>query len=329
MSPIPAIPAIPQPPVVVQCEGLAQEAESWLRARCELIACSSDDARFFDVLARARGMVVRTYTRIDERLLDAAPNLEVIGRAGVGVDNIDLSACRERGIEVVYTPDANTQAVVEYIVTILSHHLRPRITVSGATSLEEWRYLRRQAETKRQMSEMTMGLLGLGRVGSRVAQVMVAIGFRVIYNDLLDIDPSQRFGAEPVQLEQLFDDSDVISLHVDGRPSNHGFVGEPWIGRLKPEAVLINTSRGFVVDSSALAAFLKRNPRSAALIDVHEPEPIEADYPLLGLSNARLYPHIASRTELAMRTMSWVVKDVIAVLEGRRPEHPAPEALLR
>ncbi len=328
MSLIPEIPAIPQRPVVVQCEGLAQDAEAWLAARCELIACSSNDARFLDVLASARGMVVRTYTRVDQRLLAAAPNLEVIGRAGVGMDNIDLVACRERGIEVVYTPDANTQAVVEYIVTILSHHLRPRITVSGAMSLQEWRYLRRQAETKRQMSEMTLGLLGLGRVGKRVAEVMGAIGFRVIYHDLLDIDPPNRFGADPVDLEQLFADSDIISLHVDGRPTNRGFVGEPLIARLKSDVVLINTSRGFVVDSLALAAFLKRNPRSTALIDVHEPEPIEADYPLLGVSNARLYPHIASRTELAMRTMSWVVKDVIAVLEGRQPQHPAPEVLI-
>jgi phosphoglycerate dehydrogenase-like enzyme len=127
-----------------------------------------------------------------------------------------------------------------------------------------------------------------------------------------------------VPVEQLFADCDVISLHVDGRPANRHFVGRALIGRMKPDAVFINTSRGFVVDSLALAGFLRAHPQALALLDVHEPEPFGADYPLANLPNARLYPHAAASTRRADEEMSWVVRDVAAVLGGRRPRHPAP-----
>ena len=121
----------------------------------------------------------------------------------------------------------------------------------------------------------------------------------------------------------MFADSDVLSLHLDGRERNRRFVDEGLIRRMKPNVVFINTSRGFVVDSSALADFLRAHVQALAMLDVHDPEPFGSDYPLLGLSNARLYPHLASRTEAAMLNMSWVVRDVVAVLEGKEPEYPA------
>ncbi|MCZ6612891.1 MAG: NAD(P)-dependent oxidoreductase, partial [Planctomycetota bacterium] len=130
--------------------------------------------------------------------------------------------------------------------------------------------------------------------------------------------------AEPVPVDRLFEHSDVISVHIDGRESNQQFLGAQLLGRMKSDVILINTSRGFVMDSLALAAFLREHPQAQALLDVHEREPFDAAYPLLGLPNARLYPHLASRTERAMLNMSWVVKDVVAVLEGEKPRYPAP-----
>lgn len=310
--------------IVVQSEHLSEPASKWLADRCKLVVCNHDSSEFIEAISDAVGLVVRTYTIVDQRVLDAAPNLKVIGRAGTGLDNIDLDECRKRNIEVVYTPDANTQAVVEYVIMLLSNALRPRTLLSSSVDINDWKYLRAQTCAKRQLSDLTLGILGLGRIGKRLAEVASAIGFTVIYNDLINISSDKRFGAESVSLEQLFSDADVVSIHIDGRASNDKFVNSALIKRMKADVVFINTSRGFVVDTNSLADFLRDNPQALALIDVHEPEPFGSDYALLGLSNAKLYPHLASRTQAAMENMSWVVKDVVKVLEGSQPQYPAP-----
>jgi len=174
------------------------------------------------------------------------------------------------------------------------------------------------------MDELTLGVLGLGRVGRRVAEVAAAIGMRVLFNDLIDPKPA-RGSAIRVPVEALFAESDVLSIHIDGRASNAKFVNATLIDGMKRDVVFINTSRGFVVDTTALAAWLRAHPRALAMLDVHDPEPIGPDDVMLGVSNARLYPHLASRTERAMENMSWVVEDVLAVLEGRAPRFPAPD----
>lgn len=307
----------------MQSEHLSEPASKWLADHCELVVCAHDAPEFSEAISKASGLVVRTYTIIDTKLLDKAPNLRVIGRAGAGLDNIDLAVCRERNIAVVYTPDANTQAVVEYVITLLSNVLRPRAILSSSVDINDWKYLRAQTCATRQLSNLTLGILGLGRIGKRLAEVATAIGCQVIYHDLLDIPSDQRFGAEPVSLEQLFSDADVLSIHIDGRASNDNFVSSALIDRMKADVVFINTSRGFVVDTNSLADFLGDHPQALALIDVHEPEPFGSDYALLGLANAKLYPHLASRTQSAMENMSWVVKDVVKVLEGEKPQYPA------
>lgn len=310
--------------IVIQAEHLAPEAAAWLGRRCHVRRCSPGSPEFAGAVAEAEGLVVRTYARVDERMLAGAPRLRVVGRAGVGLDNIDVPACRRRGIEVVFTPDANTQAVVEYVAALLGSVARVLVPVERAVDAERWAELRRQG-SRPQLSELTLGILGLGRIGRRVARLGRAIGFaRVLYNDLLEIPSRRRHGARPVPVEDLFSRSDILSLHIDARPANRHFVGQALIGRLGPAAVLINTSRGSVVDGRALAAFLRSRPDALALLDVHDPEPFGADYPLLGLSNARLFPHAAASTRLADANMSWVVRDVAAVLAGRRPRFPAP-----
>ena len=312
-------------PLVIQSEYLSEEAARWLAQRCRLQVVAFDAADFHRSLAEAEGLLVRTYTEVDETLLDLGLSLRVIGRAGVGLDNVDVPACRARGIEVVYTPEANTQAVVEYVLCLIAEALRPRQTVDRALKVGQWERIRRETFGRRQMSECTLGILGLGRIGRRVAQVAGAIGGRVLYNDLIELPPEARFGAEPVAVDTLFQESDILSIHIDGRAANRDFIGPRLIGRMKSDVLFLNTSRGFVVDNVALAAFLRDHPDAEAHLDVHEPEPFDESYPLLELPNAKLYPHLAARTETAMLNMSWVVKDVIAVLEGRPPRWPAPE----
>ncbi len=312
-------------PTVIQTEHLAPQAASWLGERCTLIRCAADDPRFDEALKGAAGLVVRTYTAVNGVLLDRAVGLRVVGRAGAGLDNIDVEACRARGVEVVYTPGANTQAVVEFVIAQLAALLRPGEVLDQPVALAAWKQLRARRPERPQLSEMTLGLLGLGRIGRRLAQVAAAIGFqRVLYNDLVGIPPPDRCGAQDVSVQKLFAEADVVSLHVDGRSANRGYVGDELLRSMKPEVIFLNTSRGFVVDSLALATFLRNHPGAVALLDVHDPEPFDAAYPLLGLSNARLFPHMAASTRRADLNMSWVVRDVVAVLAGDPPQFPAP-----
>jgi len=317
--------AVSDKPLIIQSEHLSEEAARWLARRCRLEAVAFDATQFTGSLAEADGLLVRTYTRVDEGLLDHAPALRVVGRAGAGLDNIDVAACRACGIEVVYTPQANTQAVVEYVLSLMADALRPRPAIDRPIDAQRWEEIRAQNIGRRQMSQCTLGILGLGRIGKRVAQVAGAIGLRVLYNDLLSMPPEARFGAEPVAVDTLFEQSDILSIHIDGRAENRDFIGPRLIRRMKSDVLFLNTSRGFVVDNMALAEFLRAHPDAEAHLDVHEPEPFDDSYPLLGLPNAKLYPHLAARTQTAMLNMSWVVKDVWAVLEGRKPQWPAPE----
>ena len=312
-------------PTVIQTEHLAEDAAAWLGEQCTLIRCAPDDARFSAVLEAAEGLVVRTYTVVNAELLGPAKALRVVGRAGAGLDNIDVAACRTRGIEVVYTPEANTQAVVEFVIARLAAVVRPGAVLDEPVPLETWKRLRARRPDRAQMSLMTLGLLGLGRIGRRMAEVAAAIGFRrVLYHDLVEIPPQHRHGASQEPVERVFEEADVLSIHVDGREANRGYVGAGLVDRMKPDVIFVNTSRGFVVDSLPLASFLRGHPGAVGLLDVHDPEPFDATYPLLGLPNAHLFPHMAASTRQADRNMSWVVRDVAAVLAGERPRYPAP-----
>lgn len=309
--------------VVIVTEELADEPAAWLGERCEMVTAPPDASDFALAAPQAAGLVVRTATRVDSSLLDRLPSLRVVGRAGVGLDSIDLEACRQRGVRVVSTPDANTQAVVEYTTALLCDALRPRLFLEHAVDDREWRDLREDVVGLWQMDELQLGILGLGRIGSRMAQVAAAIGFEVIYNDLVEVPQTRRHGARSVAVDELFAESDVVTLHCDGRAANRGFVGPRLIESMRPDVLLINTSRGFVIDERALAAFMRVNPGATAILDVQSQEPFPPDYPLLGLPNVHLAPHLASRTVRAMEAMSWVVRDVWAVLQGRGPLHAA------
>jgi D-3-phosphoglycerate dehydrogenase len=262
---------------------------------------------------------------VNPALLARCPKLRVVGRGGVGIENIDVPACRARGVEVVYTPEANAFAVADFVIGFALQLVRP------------WAYFRDRAyepaEFKRvrdrrggaQLNELTIGVLGMGRVGRRVGHLAAnGFGSRVIYHDLLDVSGQLAFPAAAVDMPTLFREADVVTLHVDMRPGNRHLVGAAQLALMKPTAILINTSRGEVLDAAALAAAIREKRLAGAAIDVFDPEPPPADYPLLGLDNVLLTPHMAARTTTAVENMSWVVRDVMDVLNGRAPKYPAP-----
>ena len=169
------------------------------------------------------------------------------------------------------------------------------------------------------------GILGMGRVGRRVGSIAAnGFGMRVIYNDVLDVQPHLTFPATAVEKTTLFREADIITLHVDMKPGNQHLVGTPLLSLMKTTAILINTSRGEILDDVALAAAIREKKIAGAAIDVFDPEPPRADYPLLGFDNVLLSPHMAARTYTAIENMSWVVRDVVEVLNGGTPKYPAP-----
>lgn len=311
-------------PLVIQAENLDEQCADWLGERCELIRCSKDDENFRAHLAVAQGLVIRSYTEIDGDFLDAGKNLRVIGRAGVGLDHVDLKACNERGVRVVYTPGANTQAVAELVFAMLLDVVRPRVFLhKPIVDLKAWKQARIQLTGERELGSLTLGVLGFGRIGSRVAQIARAFRMDVIYHDVLEIPEEERFGARPVSREEFFKQADVVSVNVDGSQTNARIVGADEFAMMKDNVVFINTSRGLVVDPFACASFMIEHPAACAMLDVHDPEPFDATYPLLDIKNVYLTPHLGGATKSASLAMSWVVRDVWAVLQGKEPENEA------
>lgn len=311
-------------PLVIVTEPLAEEPLAWLRERGEVIEAAPGDAAFEENIDRADALVVRTYTIVDRALLARAKKVRVIGRAGVALDNFDLPACKAAGVMVVHALGSNASAVAEYVFAIIFDAVRPRLYLDEALDLAGWNELRGELMADRQLEEMTLGIYGLGRIGKRVARIAGAFNMRVIYNDLLEFPPEQRFGATPVDVDTLLRESDILTVHVDDRPANRNLLDDAKFARCRPDVLFLSCARGLIVDAAALARFLEANPSAQAICDVHEPEPFGEDYPLLGLDNAALAPHIAAATELAKTNMSWVVRDVVRVLNGEPPEHPAP-----
>ncbi|MCC6579310.1 MAG: hypothetical protein IT440_02630 [Phycisphaeraceae bacterium] len=312
-------------PRVVITETLDKRCEQWLAERAEVVWCNHADPGLPAQLAQADGLVVRTYTLVNDALLDLAPKLKVVGRGGVGLDNIDLPACKRRNVMVVSTPDANTQAVVEYVFALILDELRPRSPLAGFVAPPQFHKLR-ETQVGLQLDQLTLGILGFGRIGKRVGQVAHAIGMKLLVNDLLPeagLRAAVDYPFDFVDLPTLCRQSDIVTIHVDGRRENRGMMHADVLADLKDNALLINAARGMLVRNADLAAWATSHPQAKVVLDVHDPEPMPEDYAFYSLPNVRLLPHLASRTHEAMANMSWVVRDVLAVLEGGKPKYPA------
>ncbi len=313
-------------PLVLVTEGSDARPLEWLKQRARVIQVRYDDPALTSHLADADGVVVRTYTKVTAEFLEAAPKLRVVARGGVGLENIDVPACRARGVEVVYTPDANTLAVGDFVIGGILQLLRPWAAMGDRVyPPAEFKRIRNTLRG-RQLNELTIGILGMGRVGRRVGHIAASgFGMRVIYNDLLDDVGPLDFPAARVEKDRLYRESDILSLHVDMREGNEHLVGRGQIALMKKDALLINTSRGEVLDIDAVAAAMREKRLAGVLIDVYDPEPPADGFPLAGMENVLLTPHMAARTYTAIENMSWVVRDVIEVIEGRAPGYPAPK----
>jgi len=307
-------------PTVVVSETLNQEALDYLAEHATVIRATPEN--ILDVVCPADGLCVRTYTQVDQALLDAAPRLKVVGRAGVALENIDVLACRARGVEVVHTPEANTLAVVDYTMAAILRMNRRFWPMTGFMTDEEF-HGARKGTFGRFLADATLGIIGAGRIGRRVAKAAAGLGMTVLYNDILDI--TLDCDATAVYKATLFAQSDIVTIHVPLTALTTKMINADTLAQFKDGAQFINAARGPCVDYDALGAALRSKKLSAVTVDCHDPEPPPQDYALFGLDDAYLTPHTAARVPQAMANMSKVVEDIVAMVEGRPPRFPAQD----
>lgn len=277
------------------------------------------------LLADCRGLVVRNRTQVRAALLDAAPQLLVVGRLGVGLDNIDLEACRARGVEVCPATGANDEAVAEYVVAAALVLLRGAWFATEAVRAGSWP--REAASAGREVAGKRMGLVGLGRTAREVARRARTLGMEVAaFDPHLPPDDAAWRGVASVDLATLAARSDVLSLHVPLTPETRHLASAGLIARMRTGAVLVNAARGGVVDEAALAAALREGRLAGAALDVFEVEPLtaEAGAVFAGVPNLILTPHVAGVTaESNVRVSAATAANVRRVLR-ERPGDSAP-----
>lgn len=274
---------------------------------------------FLARLGEYEGLVVRSQVQVDSEAIAIAGSLRVIGRAGVGVDNIDVAAATEAGITVVNAPTANTIAAAELTVGLMYAVARNVAAADASLRRGEWR---RAQFMGHELRGRTLGIVGLGKIGLAVAARALAMEMRLIGSDpYVDRATAASYGVELVELEHLLQAADVITLHAPLNDQTRGMIGEQQLARTKPGALLINVARGGLVDEAALAAALRDGRLGGAAVDVYAHEP-PTDSPLMGAPNTVLTPHLgASTTEAQERAGVEVAGQVLEVLAGRPPRH--------
>ena len=267
-------------------------------------------------LIDCRALIVRNRTQVRGELLAAAPSLKVVGRLGVGLDNIDVDACAARGVLVRPASGANDLAVVEYVLTAALLLLRRAWFASDAVAAGEWprmALIGREAEGKR------LGLVGFGAIARRTATKAAALGFRLAaFDPLLPArDPAWQ-GAERMDLPSLLATSDVVSLHVPLTVQTRGMIDAAAIAGMKRGAILINAARGGIVDEAPLVQALRSGHLGGAALDVFDKEPlgVAEGAMFVGVPNLILTPHIAGVTEESNVRVSWAVAEAVAMALG-------------
>ncbi|MBD3679651.1 MAG: hydroxyacid dehydrogenase [Rhodobacteraceae bacterium] len=262
-------------------------------------------------MAGIRALIVRNRTKVTPAVLDAAPDLKVVGRLGVGLDNIDLPACAERGVEVIPATGANTLSVAEYVVTNALVLLRDAYQANAAMMAGEWP---RTQCSGREAAGRVLGLVGFGAIAQETARLAKALGMSVVASDpFLPEDHPAWAGVERADLDGVLAGADAVSLHVPLTPETKHMIDAKRLKQMRPGAVLINAARGGVVDEPALAAAMRSGHVAGAALDVFETEPLTAEAAQVfeGLANLILTPHIAGVTQESNARVGTMIADLV------------------
>lgn len=262
--------------------------------------------------ATADALIVRNRTQVRGSLLEALGRAKVIGRLGVGLDNIDVQACLGRGIRVIPATGANAQAVAEYVISAALLLLRSAFFASSEVAAGAWP--RAALSNGREIAGRQLGLVGFGAIGQLTAKLARGLGLRVVAHDPGVSSDSvlwEDSGVESMTLDALLASSDIVSLHVPLSDATRGLISKARLDRFRPGAILINTARGEVVDEIAIAAALKSGRLAGAALDVFAEEPLSAGSPLADAPNLLLTPHVAGLTQESNARVSALIADEV------------------
>jgi D-3-phosphoglycerate dehydrogenase / 2-oxoglutarate reductase len=302
-------------PVVLIAEELAPSVLEVLGSDVEIRHVDgADRSALLPALADAAAVMIRSATQIDAEALAAAPNLKVVARAGIGLDNVDVAAATERGVMVVNAPTSNIVSAAEHAVALLLAAARHIPAADASLREGQWK---RSKFTGVEVTDKTVGVVGLGRIGVLVAQRLAAFGVELIaYDPYIQPGRAAQLGVRMVSLEELLREADFITVHLPKTPETVGLIGADELAMTKPGVIIVNAARGGLIDEAALAEALKTGQVGAAGIDVYGQEPC-TDSPLFELPNTVVTPHLgASTTEAQDKAGTAVAHSVRLALQG-------------
>ena len=272
-------------------------------------------AELLSVISEFDALLVRSGTQVDADVLQAGTSLRVVGRAGMGVDNIDIKAATNRGVIVMNTPGANSIATAEHTITLILAACRQTAQAHQTVADGHWE---RSRFSGIQLYRRVLGLIGFGRIARHVARRAKSFDMEVIaYDPYVSEEIGQKAGVTLVELDELFAAADIISLHTSLTPETEQIIGGENLSKTKPGVVIVNPSRGKLVDEAALASALQSGHVRAAAVDVYSNEP-PLDNPLIGLPNVLHTPHLGASTEEAQRDVAvQIVDQVVDALNNR------------
>lgn len=275
------------------------------------VALGMDRAELKSAVADVDAIVVRSGTQVDAEIIDAAPALKVVGRAGIGLDNIDVEYATKRGVMVVNAPQSNTLSAAEHTMALMLALARNIAPADQAMHSGEWA---RSRFTGIELADKTLGIVGLGRIGSLVAQRASSFGMRLIaYDPYISAERGRQMGVEMMSIEDLCRMADLITLHLPRTPETAGIINEERLSLMKPTARLINTARGELIDEIALVEALADERIAGAAIDVYAKEPPPDDSPILSAPHTILTPHLGASTSEAQDKAGVTIAEQLAL----------------
>ena len=281
-------------------------------------------------VANIEGLLSLLTDKIDAELMDKAPKLKVISNYAVGFDNIDIPAATKRGIIVGNTPGVLTETTADLAFTLLMAAARRIVEGDKEVRAGRWKTWGPMTLLGQDVHGATLGIVGLGRIGAAVAQRAKGFGMKILYYDIIRNEKVEKeLGIQYTDLNNLLSQSDFITIHTNLTKETHHLIGAKQFEIMKRTGILVNTSRGPIVDNMALYEALRNKKIAYAALDVTEPEPLPAEHPLLTLDNVIVVPHIASASVASRTKMGLMAADnLIAGLKGEMPPNPVnPEVL--
>lgn len=297
-------------------EPLHPDALQLLQSVGDVVLAESLNANYIEqAVAEVDVLITRGLGQVTRAILEAGRKLRCVARCGVGTDNIDVAAATELGLPVLYAPGSTTHAVAEHTMLLMLAVVRRLVRFDQEVKSGNWMY-RQSSGLTTELYGKTLGIVGLGEIGQRVAELGQAFEMRVIYWSQSSRDP--RF--EYVELPELLRQADVVSLHVELTPETQGLIDQKSLASMNPSSILINTARGEVVDEAALYEALKSGKLAGAGIDVINTNSPLTDNPLWELENLVVTPHVAALTDATFREMCMMpVQQIVRILQGEMP----------